>query len=317
MQIEDEASESGSLEGTQEMVSKPTLEDVSEKSKFDILDCHHHYGDLASLLGPGPSQALAVPTDSVEYRRVELETRLAAMDEQAIRQAVIIPGHSYLRPRGIADTRSVNDGVAEYRDRIPARFPAAVGIVEPLHGRAGYDELDRISSELGLVGISVHVRFQGLSLDSPWVRDYIKRAVDLGLVPFVHVIADSSENALWKFEIIAADNPEAKIIALDAFTSHEQARHVLRIAERFPNVLFDTSLAYHWSEVELLVQQFGSERAVFGTDLYSMMPHGAHVLSQILDSSISDSDKANILGGNIRRALKLIPSNDSWSEPDD
>ena len=283
----------------------PVATDGERTRTFDILDCHHHYGDLSAALGPLPGATQAVPTDPDEYEWIELQTRLRAMDEQGVRQAVILPGHSYLRPNGLADTRKVNDGAAAYRDRHPERFPAAIGVVEPTYGDAGYGELERLSVELGLVGISIHVRFQGMSLDSPWVRSYIQRAVKLGLVPFIHVIAESSENALWKLEVIAADNPEAQILVLDAFTSHEQARQVPYLAERHPNLLFDTSLAYDFSEIELVARSLGAERVAFGTDLYSMMPHGAHILSQILACSLTDTDKALILGENVRRMLRL------------
>ena len=56
-----------------------------------------------------------------------------------------------------------------------------------------------------------------------------------------------------------------------------------------------------------LKKQFGAERVVFGTDLYSY-PVGkriSHLLPQIVASSLDVAAKEAILGGNARRILGL------------
>ena len=274
---------------------------------YDVIDCHHHYGGLQDAMGALPTALAPAASDPEEYDRIELETRLAAMDAQGVRQAVVIGGHSYLRPNGLADTRRVNDGLAAYRDRRPERFPAAVGIVEPLYGEAGLPEIERARGELGMAGISFHVRFQGVSMDSPWVRRFVGRMAEVGLVPFLHAPAESPENALWKIEAVAAAWPETPMIVLDAFSSYEQTRELPYVAERRPNLVFDTSLAHSFGMVRPLVRDFGAERVVFGTDLYSLVPQGMHVLPEIVASDLDEADKAAILGGNLRRILGLDP----------
>src|SRR3989442_674930 len=108
---------------------------------YEVLDVHHHVGDAFSALGGDLDPAAGMSAD--EYDRVELQSRLAIMDADGVHQAVVIPGHGYLRPDGIADTRRINDAIATYRDRMPERFPLAVGIVEPQHGIPLLDEIDR------------------------------------------------------------------------------------------------------------------------------------------------------------------------------
>src|SRR5881397_1422363 len=98
---------------------------------FDVFDVHHHVGRAFDALGGD----LAAASEQVD---VELETRLRIMDEGGVRQALVIPGHGYLRPNGLADTRRVNDEIAAYRDRTPDRFPVACGIVEPAYGPSSF-----------------------------------------------------------------------------------------------------------------------------------------------------------------------------------
>lgn len=100
-----------------------------------VIDVHHHY------IGPGESESLFESArsglDPESYGRAEVEQRRAAMARDGIDQAVIMPGHGYLRPAGACDTRRVNDQVAAYRRENADLFPVALGVVEPQHGCAG------------------------------------------------------------------------------------------------------------------------------------------------------------------------------------
>jgi uncharacterized protein len=278
---------------------------------YSVLDVHHHVGDAFTALGGSldPTGGMAPE----EYQRVELDSRLAIMDRDDVAQAVVIPGHGYLRPHGVADTRRVNDGIAAYRDRRPDRFPVAIGVVEPAYGRAGLDEIDRAHAELGLAGVSFHTRFQGVSVDSQWVERAVARLGERGMVPVVHAMDDTPEEALWKLAALARRFPDLPMLALDPFSSYEATRQCFFVAEVAPNVVFDTSLSYNFDFIEDLARRFGADRVVFGTDLYSW-PVGrriSHLLDQIVDSDLSRDEKAAILGDNARRLYGLHPTGDS------
>lgn len=275
--------------------------------RYDIFDVHHHVGDAFTALGGSLDPTNGMAAD--EYARVELESRLSIMDAGGVRQAAIIPGHGYLRPGGITDTRRINDGIASYRDRTPARFPVAVGIVEPQHGAALLDEIDRIGDELGLAGVSFHTRFQGVSLDSQWILRAVERLGERGMVPVIHVMDESPEEALWKLGALARAQPDLPFLALDPFCSFEATRQCSFVADLAPNIVFDTSLSYNFDAIEEFAQRFGAARVAFGTDLYSY-PVGrriSHVLDQIVASGLDDSDKENILGGNARELFGVRP----------
>lgn len=277
--------------------------------RFPVLDVHHHVGSaFLALGGPidvasrgGASTATPSPADR------ELASRLEIMDAGGVDQAIVIPGHGYLRPRGLPDTMAENDLIARYRDRLPARFPAAVGIVEPAYGDASFAELERCKHELGLAGISFHTRFQGVSLDSRYILAYVEKMAELGLVPVIHAMNETPEEALWKLAVLARSIPQTPVLALDAFGSFEATRECSFIAEVAPNIVFDTSLSYNFDFIEEFAKRFGAERVVFGTDLYSH-PVGrriSHLLPQIEASSLSDAEKAAILSGNARRLFGL------------
>ncbi len=270
-----------------------------------MLDVHHHVGDAFTALGGTLDPTGGMSAD--RYERVELEQRLAIMDADGVHQAVVIPGHGYLRPDGIADTRRVNDGIAAYRDRTPDRFPVAIGIVEPQHGARSLDEIARAHDELGLAGVSFHTRFQGVSLDSRWVLAYVERLGELGMVPVIHAMDETPEEALWKLAELARAVRDVPVLALDAFGSYESTRQCSFVADVAPNIVFDTSLSYNFDFIEEFARCFGSDRVVFGTDLYSY-PVGrriSHLLAQIVESGLDDADKARVLGGNARTLFGL------------
>jgi len=274
-----------------------------------IIDCHHHVGGVPSLMAStagGPPIPMDADT-SWFHDPAEVAARLAIMDDNGVDQSVVIPTHEYLRPNGAADTANVNDAIAAYRDRNPDRFVAAVGIVEPLYGDRSLDELARIRTELGLVGVSFHTRFQGVSTDSPLVARLIVRAAEVGLIPFVHSYADAPDEAPWKIVDAARAVPDTPVVVLDGFSGFERTKEITRAAAEAPNLVFDTSLVYSFDFVEHFVARFGPERVVFGTDMYSvpLAYRRSYPLEQLLVSRLDDSAKAAILHGNIRRVLSL------------
>ncbi len=272
---------------------------------FEVIDVHHHVGDPSAVFGDLP--LAGQPSTAADTGVDEVAKRLQVMDEGGADKAIVIAGHGYLRPEGLQDTMRVNDLIAAYRDGHPTRFPAAVGVVEPTYGPHSLPEIDRVAEELGLAGISFHVRFQGVSLDSQWVRAYVERMIEKGLTPVLHAVHETSENPLWKVAMIARAFPETPILVLDAFGSHEGTKECYFTADVAPNLVFDTSLASGWGFIEHFARSFGAERVAFGTDLYSW-PLGRKIsliAREVADSALNDGDKRLILAGNARRLFRI------------
>ena len=271
---------------------------------YELFDCHHHVGDVKAFMGDAMPHEGPNTTDALAE---EMTERIRIMDEGGVRQAVVIPGHGYSRPNGLADTRAVNDRIATYRDMRIDRFPIAIGVAEPLYEADSLPELDRCKHQLGIAGISFHTRFQGASMDNPWIMKYIARMGELALVPVLHAMTESPDEALWKSAQIARAFPDMQMLILDSFSTFEGTKENSDIAELCPNLLFDTSLSYNFDFIEVFAKRFGAERVVFGTDLYSP-PLGrriSHLVPQRLESSLTHADKVNIFGANLRRLFGL------------
>lgn len=278
---------------------------AGDDDRFDVLDVHHHVGRSAQF---SESHRPAASHREQYSPSRDLQARLSAMDLLGVRQAVLLPTHAYLRPRGLPDTQAVNNAVAEYRLRSPSRFPAIFGVAEPAYGPDGLPEIARLKA-LGFAGISFHVRFQGPTLTAPLMFDYIGEVCAQRLVPIIHIAAEVCDEALWRLEELASTFPDTTFIAVDVFGSREAARQSFMVARRTENILFDTSLA---GDLDLLLafsRELGAHRLTYGTDLHSnQAARGKHILCGIIESrDLADKEKSMILGGNARKILQLGP----------
>jgi predicted TIM-barrel fold metal-dependent hydrolase len=267
----------------------------------EVFDHHQHVGSVATITGIayGPTEAVGDPIEA-DYR-----TRVAVMDRLGIAQAALMPAHSYVRPRGLADTRSVNDLLANYRRRDPARFPALIGTVEPRYGDAGLDEIERMGSALAFQGVSWHHRQQGLAIDHPVMRRYVRRMAELKLVPFIHTFVDGDFESVWRLRNLAEDLPEVTFLCMDSMTERELFEEALAAGRRTPNLVFDTtSLMLGPRLIEQFVETLGPERLLFGSNLYSLArPDRLPALEAVRAARIPEAARALILGGNARRLL--------------
>ncbi|SFP69935.1 amidohydrolase family protein [Amycolatopsis rubida] len=270
-----------------------------------VFDAHQHYGNLL-LSDAGGIETPASGQDSRDH--ADLADRIARMTAMNVDAALLMPVNRYLRPNGVADTRAVNDALAAYQNLDRARFPCAAGITEPLHGTAGLDEIRRIREELGFVGVSYHARWQGVSADDPWIKRGLAVAGELRLIPFVHAHAESALEAPTCVSNLARAFPDLPIVVTDAMSTTTNYLAYLDIAERFPNLYFDTSCVLHPALLRRWAARLGTAQLIFGTDLYS---GGAFYTmtgpGEIAGLGLGPEAEAAVLGANFRRLL-------AWTE---
>jgi predicted TIM-barrel fold metal-dependent hydrolase len=275
---------------------------MSDGASSPVIDVHHHYvahGETESLFASTRTQH-----DAASYQKLEIAGRREAMRVIGVTGAIIMPAHGYLRPGGVADTRRINDQLARYQRENADIFVAGLGIVEPQHGAAGLEELRRLHDELGLAGITLHARFQGVPTDSEAVAAIIRQAGQLGMTPFVHS-GESSEESLWRILNLARQVPDLTIVVLDGLTGFEQTNEALVVAELAPNLVFDTAGCPDFSFVERLIARVGAGRVVFGTNTYSSSGtgHRRTVLAEI--EQLDEATATAISHGTMARILEL------------
>jgi uncharacterized protein len=266
-----------------------------------VIDAHQHH------VPPGFSEELfayhagALRPD--EYLAAEQSIRFAAMDEDGIAQAVIMPGHGYLRPDGIRDTWRINEALAEYAAASRERFVAAVGIVEPLYGARGRAQLKDFAG-LGLAGVTFHTRFQGVTTDSALMQSIVSDMATLGLVPFVHA-GQSSDESLWRIMQLARQFPSVTFVVLDGMDGLEQFNEARVCAELAGNTVFDTAGCPDMEFVQRFIQKFGANRLVYGSNTYSRVTPTSKgsPMSGLQALGLPKEDFAAILGGTISRVL--------------
>ena len=271
---------------------------------MEIVDTHQHIGSLADALGDFEAW------EDQRTPQEEIQGRIGAMDAIGVSWAVIQPAHSYQKADGIRATMRINDGIAAYRSQAPDRLRMAVGTVEPAHGERSLEEIDRCRHELGLNGLSWHHRLQGMFIDNKWMRPYLKRMGELGMAPIIHTNAESKMESPWRLQKLAFEFPELTFLAMDAFYSYEQSMEVFFIAEHTPNIIWDLGGPSGFGAAKRWIKRHGSEKFSFSAGLAYAATASARrpeLLDAILGSDLSDDDKANILGRNVRRLFNLPP----------
>lgn len=268
-----------------------------------IFDVHQHFGLVQ--VAQGPANAAAEWDLDKDYQQ-----RIAVMDRFGITQCAISPTQQYERPNGQADTRRFNDIAAEYKRRYKDRFPVALGTVELLHGeKEGLAELERMAGELKLDGVVWHHHFQGTAMVDRRMWPFLKKTAELKLPAVVHVMAESMLESAWQLEVLAEAFPEVTFLGLAGLTGLTQSRYLLGICKRCPNIYLDTAALFSLGRLlEEYIEHIGSERILFGSDLYldPLTYEVPYVLLGILESrGILGPDKENILWKNSHRLFKL------------
>jgi predicted TIM-barrel fold metal-dependent hydrolase len=262
-----------------------------------VIDCHTHVGSHLGADGinrPDPSSL------SADY-----DTRTEVMDENGIDRAVILPTYTYDKRDGATGTRALNDRLRELAAQYE-RFCCAIGTVEPLHGDAALDELERMS-DVGFRGVSWHHKYQGAAIDDPTTIACLERAAELDLVPFIHGYQlYEAEN--FDYLKNALDHTDQPVVVLDSLTSAPNVRRALELGREYENVYFDTAMLYSLDNVvEQFVDELGADRLLFGTAFYSnpLQYRRSATLFQVESADISERDRQRILGDNVSELLGL------------
>jgi uncharacterized protein len=210
-----------------------------------------------------------------------------------------------------------NKSVAAMRDRYPDTFVGAWGAVDPLAGQAALAEVERASTEDGMLGFHFHPIMGRFRVDDPRYLPLFDRIAQLGKPVMIDVgttgmgaglpgglgtrISDAHPMAV---DNLAAELPELTIIA--AHPGYPWIDEMTAVALHKGNVFWELSgWAPKYFPPSLLTDIRGrlQDKIMFGTD-HPSIPFD-RLLREWADLGYSDEIMHKIFHGNAERVLGL------------
>jgi aminocarboxymuconate-semialdehyde decarboxylase len=245
-------------------------------------------------------------------------------------------------PLGLQVARVVNDRLAQIERAHPGRF-VALGTVPLQDPEAAAAELERCVGTLGMRGVEINTDVQGRELSRAGLEPFFARAEALGAVLFMHPTGYSDGRRLSDHYLVnVIGNPLSTTVAvhyliLDGLLSRHpalklvlahgggfigaysgrldhahRARRDLQSqlpADQLPSdllrALYVDTVTHSVPQLEYLVEHFGADHVLLGTDYPYDMADEDPVGTVASLSGLSPTERTAILGGNARALLGL------------
>jgi aminocarboxymuconate-semialdehyde decarboxylase len=281
--------------------------------------------------------------DLAREKFTEPETRLADMDAMGVDVQLVslTPFHYfYWADAGLAPRAAVlqNERIAEVVSFDTRRF-VGVGTLPMAHPDAAVAEARRVT-ELGFPAVEIGADVNGEDLDDPRFEPVWAVLEELGLVVILHPAGFTEARRLSDYYLVnvigiplSTTVAVSRLILAGVFERHpglqmlvvhgggylsfysartdhafrhrpEMRRHIDRLpSEYLANLNFDITV-FDPAMVDLLVQRFGAERVLVGTD-YPFDMGLTDPLGLLAESSLDREQREMITGGNARRLFDL------------
>jgi len=236
--------------------------------------------------------------------------------------------------------RQINDGFAEIEQQHPGRIYGMAMVPLP-YVRASVEELTRAKEELGLRAVQILSNIEGRNLDDPEFLPFFQRAEDLQMTILIHpdvrvrrermddyymqnLIGNPLETAVATASLIFGGVlerfPGLKIVLAHgggvapsligrwrhghAHRDEPKAKFTGSVDEMFSKLYFDTVI-YDAHVLRFLVDTFGADHVLLGTDHSGDMSSWKDVPEIAKLDFLSAEEKHKVLGGNAARLLGL------------
>jgi len=252
----------------------------------DIWDVHCH---LSGVPGRTPEERL---------RRL-----VAHADRLGIQKLCVCMGLDWAYDPSPENLRQQNDEVLRAIRHFPDR---AFGFVylNPKHGQASLDELDRCVRDGPMVGVKLWVAER---CSSPSLDPIVRRAAELRAPIYQHTWLKITgnlpgESTPLDLAELAVRHPRAQFICGHTGGDWEIG---IRAVRAHPNVCVELSGGDPVAGVtEMAVRELGAERVLFGSDAGGRS--FASQLGKVLGAQIPERFRCLILSGNLKRLLRPI-----------
>jgi predicted TIM-barrel fold metal-dependent hydrolase len=221
---------------------------------------------------------------------------IARMDEAGIERGVVMT---------IVDAPEVNpralELVAEALERYPGRLEAFARI-HPWYGDDAVSLLERAIGEYGFKGLKLH---PVTTIAHPALEDSLRliRAAAAHGAPTLLHCGDEPLTTPLAIAGAAAACPEATII-LGHMGGYFHVDEAIEVAERHPNVVFDTSAMPYPAKIAEAVRRIGAERVLYASDGPFCSPRIE--VEKVRLAGLSPDQERLVLGENARRLLEAV-----------
>lgn len=243
-----------------------------------VYDLHGHMG---------PLQGARLP-------RCTPEAMIGAMDRAGVRLTVFCHHDTLMLP-DIANRPNI-----ETVRRFPTRFRAYCGVNPnyPDQVQLDLDSFDQFRDVY--VGFKLLADYHEIPITHPRNTPVWEKANTDGLLVLLHTWGGSRFDGPDLVRTCATNYPNARILM--GHSCHGEWHKAAALAKEFANVYCElTAVLDDRGAVEILVDEAGSSKVVFGTDTPWFNHH--NYIGALLGADITDDDRRNILYANARRLL--------------
>jgi predicted TIM-barrel fold metal-dependent hydrolase len=173
-------------------------------------------------------------------------------------------------------------------------------VVNPNYPKEVEAEVARFGDDGGFVGFKFHPDGHSYPITGQHYKPALEYAEEHRLIVLSHTWGESSYDSPAMLAEVAAAYPS--VTFLMGHSGYGQWDAALAAAREHANVYLELTAAYEVGGlIERMVEEVGSEKVVFGTDLPWFDPHFA--IGAVCFSHIAEEDRRNILRGNAERLL--------------
>jgi predicted TIM-barrel fold metal-dependent hydrolase len=251
-----------------------------QSASCPIYDMHGHMGHMAAIYFPRPDAPDMVRT----------------MDECGVRM-LVFSHHTALFNPELGNSLAI-EAVRQFPDRLRAycavnpNYPEQLGAVLPT--------LDDLIPDVYL-GLKFLPDYHGIALTDDRYRPAWEYANERELLVLTHTWGGSPLDGPDVVREVAARYPRVKLLL--GHSCHGKWDAAVDLARSFENLYLELTAVFDDRGIlEKFVNEVGSERMLFGTDLPWFDPHQA--VGALLSADISDEDRHNICHRNAERLLK-------------
>jgi len=274
----------------------------------------------------------------------EAGRRIAMMEERGVDVQVlsVTPGNfCYTAPpeAGAAISRAQNDVIHGMVTDNPDRFIGSATV--PLQdAEAAGQELDRAMKDLGFTSVEIGTNVNGANLDSPALEPFYDKAEALGVPIIVHPVNNAGADRMTRYYLgNTVGNPMETTLAIGSiifggvierhkglrfcwahgggflpyqigrldhgYRVREEARaNIRKPPSEYLDVMYYDTITHDEPALSFLIKRMGADRVLYGTDFpWDMGEYDSIPMINGM-SSLSDEDKARVLGENSARLFK-------------